>query len=58
MAAGGGQSVLVTAGAIRHEGRLLGRWSALFVPAERDALPVRAGSEGTDLLVLRYPRAG
>ncbi|WP_374442923.1 hypothetical protein [Stella sp.] len=58
LAAGAGQSVVVTAGAIRHDGRLLRRWSALFVPADRSTLPVRSGPEGADLLVLRYPRAG
>ncbi len=53
---GMGQSILVTAGAIRHEGSRLDRWSAMFVPADEPAIAFHAEAEGAELLALRYPR--
>ena len=58
MALGAGQSILVTQGAVRHEGAVLSSLGALFVPPDQATLAVRSGADGADLLVLRYPRAG
>ena len=53
---GGGQSMLVIAGALETEDQMLDRCSALFVGADEHAVAVVAGSEGADLLILQYPR--
>lgn len=53
---GGGQSLLVAAGAIRRDGVLLERLSALFVTPDEPPLLVEAGPEGGELLLLQYPR--
>jgi hypothetical protein len=54
---GAGQSLLVTTGSIRHEGQVLGRLSALFVPPDEAAFAAEAGPEGAEILLLQYPRA-
>lgn len=53
---GGGQSMLVAAGTIRHGDALLERLSALFVTPEEPAFVAEAGPEGGELLILQYPR--
>ncbi|MFI4985872.1 MAG: hypothetical protein ACHQF3_00365 [Alphaproteobacteria bacterium] len=55
---GGGQSLIVAAGAIAHEGAAMGRWSALFVSCDEPAYEVHAGPAGAEVLVLQYPRPG
>ena len=57
-AMGGGQYVIVTAGSMRHEAAELDRLSTIYVTAEEASLPVQAGSDGLDLLVLQFPRPG
>ncbi|UPY35959.1 hypothetical protein [Sediminicoccus sp. KRV36] len=53
---GAGQSMLVAAGAIRHQGEMLGRLSALFIPRDEAPFLAEAGPEGAEILVLQYPR--
>jgi hypothetical protein len=53
---GAGQSIIVTQGAIRHDGVRLDRLSAMFVAADLPAMRFHAEPEGAELLVLRYPR--
>ena len=55
-ARGAGQSMLVTTGAIQHEGAMMGRLSALFIPADEAAFEAEAGPGGAEILVLQYPR--
>lgn len=55
-AQGAGQSMIVLGGTLRALGKTLGPLSALFVRTEDDALYLRAGDEGADLLILQYPR--
>ncbi|WPB86636.1 hypothetical protein [Sediminicoccus rosea] len=55
-ARGAGQSMLVTTGSIRHEGQVMGRLSALFVPPDEAAFLAEAGPEGAEILLLQYPR--
>ncbi|MBY0337861.1 MAG: hypothetical protein K2X11_14690 [Acetobacteraceae bacterium] len=55
---GGGQSMLVVGGALRHAGRAFGRLSALFVSRDEASFVAEAGPEGAELLVLQYPRPG
>lgn len=52
---GGGQSMLVAGGTIRHEGVALNRLSALFVSRDEQPFVAEAGPEGGELLVLQYP---
>lgn len=56
-AKGGGQSMIVLAGELRCLGKSLEPLSAMFVRPEEDALYLRTGEEGADLLILQYPRA-
>ncbi len=53
---GGGQSMLVIAGALEAAEKMLDYCSALFVGADEPALEVIASGEGADLLILQYPR--
>jgi hypothetical protein len=53
---GGGQSMLVAGGTIRHDGVALERLSALFVTPDEPAFVAEAGPEGGELLILQYPR--
>jgi hypothetical protein len=55
-AMGAGQSMIVAAGSILHEGKTLDRLAALFVSADEAALGVTAGAEGGEVLVLQYPQ--
>lgn len=55
-AQGGGQSMLVAAGTIRHGGARLERLSALFVSPDEPGFVAEAGPEGGEVLVLQYPR--
>lgn len=55
-AQGGGQSMLVAAGTIRHGGALLERLSALFVSPDEPPFVAEAGPEGGEVLILQYPR--
>lgn len=55
-AKGAGQSMIVLAGEVRCLGKRLDPLSALFVRPEEDALYLRAGDDGADLLILQYPR--
>ena len=52
-----GQSMIVAAGSILHEGKTLDRLAALFVSADEAALEITAGAEGGEVLVLQYPRS-
>jgi hypothetical protein len=55
-ATGAGQSMIVAAGSILHEGKTLDRLAALFVTADEAALEIVAGAEGGEVLVLQYPQ--
>lgn len=54
-ATGGGQYLLVLAGALRHEGRDLPVNSCLFVARGDPAPGIAAGPEGLQLLILQFP---
>jgi len=49
--------MIVAAGSIVHEGKILDRLAALFVSADEKALDITAGAEGGEVLVLQYPRS-
>jgi hypothetical protein len=54
-AAGGGQYALVAGGALLHEGRAFPRLSLAYVSADEGALPIQAGPEGVELLLMQFP---
>ena len=55
---GDGQSLLVTAGSIVHEGGVFGRLSALFVPVDSPSPELAGGPGGADVLLLQFPKRG
>jgi hypothetical protein len=52
---GGGRFLLVIGGVLELGGERLPRLAAAFVCADEPALPLRAGNEGLELLVLQFP---
>ncbi|HJU31788.1 MAG TPA: hypothetical protein VJ740_10040 [Hyphomicrobiaceae bacterium] len=55
--AGGGQYLVVVGGALRAEGRTLGRHAVLFLSPEEPAFQAVPAGDGLDLLVLQFPVA-
>ena len=53
---GDGATLMVATGSLRQDDGLFPRWSCLFVPPEEASLPLRAGPEGAEVLMLRYPK--
>jgi hypothetical protein len=49
--------MIIAAGSILHEGKILDRLAALFVSADEAALEITAGAEGGEVLVLQYPQS-
>ena len=54
---GGGQYVIVTAGSLLHEGRVLERLSCAYVSADAAPLALQAGADGLEVLILQFPIA-
>jgi len=55
-AAGKGVTLLVTAGSIEINDKVLPGWSCCFLDAEQDRPGLTAGSSGAEVLALRYPQ--
>jgi len=53
---GGGRFLLVIGGVLELNGERLPRLSTAFVSAEESMPPLRAGSEGLEVLLLQFPR--
>lgn len=53
---GGGQYCLVCAGAIEHQGTLLGRNALVWVDPGEDVPRFKAGPNGASVLILQFPR--
>jgi len=53
--AGGGQYVIVAGGTLEHADRAFGRLALGYVPTEAGPLPVQAGPDGVELLVMQFP---
>lgn len=53
---GGGQYLIVTAGTLASDGRVLDRLSTVYLTSEEQAYTAHAGECGLDLLVLQFPR--
>ena len=53
---GDGTMLMVATGSLRQDGGLFPRWSCLYVPPEEAGLPLQAGPEGAEVLMLRYPK--
>jgi len=53
---GDGVTLMVAAGSLQQDDGMFPRWSCLFVPPEEARLPLRAGPDGAEVLMLRYPK--
>lgn len=50
-----GLFVVVIAGALRHDGQVLGEWEQVFVSADTEPPPLQAGPDGVQCLILHTP---
>lgn len=57
-ARGGGQYLIVAAGGLIADSKVLDHLSTVYVTPEEKPFAVKAGPDGLDLLVLQYPRLG
>lgn len=54
---GGGQYVMVAAGSLLHDGKVLDRHSCVYVSSDAGALPLQAGADGLEALIVQFPVA-
>ncbi|MGB6105188.1 MAG: hypothetical protein WBF88_15205 [Pusillimonas sp.] len=52
---GRGVTLMVATGSLRQSDGVFPRWSCFFVEREEGRLPLQAGPEGAEVLMLRYP---
>ncbi len=54
---GGGQYVIVAGGTLRHDGVALPRLSCAFVSSDAGPMPLQAGADGLEALIVQFPIA-
>lgn len=54
---GGGQYIIVAGGTLYHEGLEMPRLSCAYVSADEAPMPLQAGTDGLEVLIMQFPTA-